>query len=88
VARPGAPHHFLLPGLVDAQVRRVNQAAQNQVREILAEIIKIHPGKIMDGSRMKNNVNQYRFKRTFSLRVDSTRCTSHTYNSALDRYLQ
>ncbi len=73
MARPGAPHHFLLPGLVDAQVRRVNQAAQNQVCEILAEIIKIHPGKIMDGNRMQNNVNQYRFKRSFSLRVDSIR---------------
>lgn len=40
---PGSSHHFLLPGFVDAQVRRVDEAAHDQVREILAEIIEGHP---------------------------------------------
>ena len=41
--RPGAPHHLLLPGLVDAQVGGVDEATQNQVSEVLAEVIKGHP---------------------------------------------
>lgn len=41
--RPGAPHHLLLPGLVDAQVGGVDEAAQDQVSEVLAEVIKSHP---------------------------------------------
>lgn len=40
---PGAPHHFLLPGFVDAQVGGVDKTAQDQVGEILAEIVKRHP---------------------------------------------
>lgn len=40
---PGAPHHFLLPGFVDAQVGGVDKAAQDQVGEVLAEIVKRHP---------------------------------------------
>ena len=41
---PGALHHLLLPGLVDAQVRRVDEAAQDEVREVLAEVVEGHPG--------------------------------------------
>lgn len=41
--RPGAPHHLLLPGLVDAQVGGVDEATQDQVSEVLAEVIKRHP---------------------------------------------
>lgn len=40
---PGAPHHLLLPGLVDAQIGGVDEAAQDQVSEVLAEVIKCHP---------------------------------------------
>lgn len=40
---PGAPHHLLLPGLMDAQVGGVDEAAQDQVCEVLAEVIKRHP---------------------------------------------
>lgn len=40
---PGTPHHLLLPGLVDAQVGRVDEATQDQVGEILAEVVKSHP---------------------------------------------
>lgn len=40
---PGAPHHLLLPGFVDAQVGGVDEAAQDQVSEVLAEVVKRHP---------------------------------------------
>lgn len=40
---PGAPHHLFLPGLVDAQVGGVDEAAQDQVREVLAEVVERHP---------------------------------------------
>lgn len=40
---PGAPHHLLLPGLVDAQVGGVDEAAQDQVCEVLAEVVERHP---------------------------------------------
>lgn len=40
---PGAPHHLLLPGFVDAQVGGVDEAAQNNVCEVLAEVIERHP---------------------------------------------
>lgn len=40
---PWAPHHLLLPGFVDAQVGGVNEAAQDQVSEVLTEVIKCHP---------------------------------------------
>lgn len=42
---PGAPYHLLLPGLVDAQVGGVDEAAQDQVCEVLAEVIKRHPAE-------------------------------------------
>lgn len=50
--RPGAPHHLLLPGLVDAQVGGVDEAAQDQVSEVLAEVIKCHPW----GTRVKDAI--------------------------------
>lgn len=40
---PGAPHHLLLPGFVDAQVGGVDEATQDQVGEVLAEVVKRHP---------------------------------------------
>lgn len=40
---PGAPHHLLLPGFVDAQVGGVDEAAQDQVGEVLAEVVERHP---------------------------------------------
>lgn len=40
---PGAPHHLLLPGFVDAQVGGVDEAAHDQVSEVLAEVIECHP---------------------------------------------
>lgn len=43
---PGSPHHLLLPGLVDAQVGGVDEAAEDQVSEILAEVIKVHPAAV------------------------------------------
>lgn len=43
--RPGAPHHLFLPGLVDAQVGGVDEATQDQVSEVLAEVVKGHPEK-------------------------------------------
>jgi len=41
---PGASHHLLLPGLVDAQVGGVDETTKDQVSEILTEVIKRHPG--------------------------------------------
>ena len=40
---PGAPHHLLLPGFVDAQVGGVDEATQDQVGEVLAEVVEGHP---------------------------------------------
>lgn len=40
---PGAPHHLLFPGFMDAQVGCVDEAAQDQVGEVLTEVIKCHP---------------------------------------------
>lgn len=40
---PGASHHLLLPGFMDAQVGCVDEAAQDQVGEVLTEVIKCHP---------------------------------------------
>lgn len=40
---PGAPHHLLLPGFMDAQVGGVNEAAQDEVSKVLTEVIKCHP---------------------------------------------
>lgn len=42
---PGAPHHLLLPGLMNAQVRRVYQSTQDQVGEVVTEILKVYPGE-------------------------------------------
>lgn len=43
MANPGAELHILFPGLMDAQVGRVNEAAQDQVCEVFSEILKCHP---------------------------------------------
>lgn len=42
---PGAPHHLLLPGFVDAQVGGVDEAAQDKVGEVLAEVVERHPAE-------------------------------------------
>lgn len=42
---PGAPHHLFLPGLVDAQIGCVDEAAEDQVCEVLAEVVKVHPAE-------------------------------------------
>lgn len=52
---PGAPHHLLLPGLVDAQVGGVDEAAQDQVSEVLAEVIKCHPAGGQQEKRREEN---------------------------------
>lgn len=44
VPRPGPAQPGLLPGLVDAQVRRVEQAALDDVSEVLAHVLEGHPG--------------------------------------------
>lgn len=44
---PGAPHHLLFPCLMNAQVRCVYQSTQDQVGEIVTEIFKVHPGKVV-----------------------------------------
>lgn len=41
---PGAPHHLLLPSLMNAQVGCVYQSTQDQVGEVVTEILKVHPG--------------------------------------------
>lgn len=45
VATPGAPHHGLLPGLVEAQVGRVDETTQDEVCEVGDEVVKRHPGE-------------------------------------------
>lgn len=40
---PGAVHHCLLPGLVDAQVGGVDEPTQDQIGEVLTEVLKVHP---------------------------------------------
>lgn len=40
---PRAPHHLLLPSFVDTQVGGVDEAAQDQVSEVLAEVVERHP---------------------------------------------
>ena len=44
VPRPGATQPGLLPRLVDAQVRRVDQTALDDVREVAAQVLEGHPG--------------------------------------------
>lgn len=48
---PGAPNHSLLPGLMETQVGRVNEATQDEVSEVSDEIIKGHPGGMGGGGR-------------------------------------
>jgi len=43
MALPGAPHHGLLPGLMEAQVGCVDEATQDEVREVDDEVVKRHP---------------------------------------------
>lgn len=43
VAAPGAPHRGLLPRLMHTQVRRVDETAQDEVREVSDEVVKCHP---------------------------------------------
>lgn len=45
VVVPGAPNHHLLPRLVDAQVWRVDETAQDQVREVGNKVVKCHPAE-------------------------------------------
>lgn len=51
-ANPGAPHHLLLPGLMNAQVRCVYQSTQDQVGEVMTEILKVHPGEASGGTEL------------------------------------
>lgn len=51
---PGAPHHLLLPGLVDTQVGGVDEAAQYQISEVLAEVIKCHPAGAQEKERRED----------------------------------
>ncbi len=46
---PGAPHHLLLPGLMNTQVRRVYQSTEDQVGEVVTEILKVDPGEAVYG---------------------------------------
>lgn len=41
---PSAPHHLLLPGLVNTQIGCVYQSAQDQVGKVVSEVFKVHPG--------------------------------------------
>lgn len=43
MVRPGAVQPCFLPGLVDAQVGRVHQAALDDVGEVAAQVLKGHP---------------------------------------------
>lgn len=57
---PGAPHHLLLPGFVDAQIGGVDEAAQDQVCEVLTEVVERHPagGQEMRGKSLKEDNEQ------------------------------
>lgn len=44
VPRPGTPEPGLLPRLVDAQVRCVDQATLDDVSEVSAHVLEGHPG--------------------------------------------
>lgn len=56
---PGASHHFLFPGFMDAQVGCVDEAAEDQVGEVLTEIIKRHPaGGVREGRREEEAINR------------------------------
>lgn len=50
VPRPGAPQPGLLPRLVDAQVRRVEQPALDDVGEVAAHVLEGHPGRAGHGA--------------------------------------
>lgn len=45
VAVPGAPNHHLLPRLMDAQVGRVDETAQDEVCEVGSKVVKCHPAE-------------------------------------------
>lgn len=45
VATPGAPDGGLLPGLVDTQVGRVDETAQDEVGEVGDKVIECHPAE-------------------------------------------
>lgn len=59
---PGAPHHLLLPGLVDAQVGGVDEAAQDQVSEVLAEVVKCHPAELQEKRREETRESGYQLE--------------------------
>lgn len=44
VEPPGALHHGLLPGLMDAQVGCVDEPTQDEVCEVSYKVLKCHPG--------------------------------------------
>lgn len=59
VVNPGAKLHILFPGLVDAQVGRVNEAAQDQVCEVLREILEGHPEIEEEGKKaVRSELNE------------------------------
>lgn len=45
VAAPGAPHHGLLPGLMETQVGCVDETTQDEVCEVSDKVIKCHPAE-------------------------------------------
>lgn len=45
VVAPGATHRDLLPRLMDAQVGRVDETAQDEVREVGDKVVKGHPAE-------------------------------------------
>lgn len=49
MATPGAPHHGLLPGLVETQVGRVDETAEDDVGEVCNEVIEGHPAERRTG---------------------------------------
>lgn len=57
---PGAPHHLLLPGLVDAQVGGVDEAAEDQVGEVLAEVVEVHPAEGQAKRKRQTGESGYR----------------------------
>lgn len=60
VVAPGAPHRDLLPRLMDAQVGRVDETAQDEVREVGDKVVKGHPAE----REVKNFILKYVFLKT------------------------
>lgn len=83
---PGAPHHLLLPGLVNAQVGGVDQATQHQIREVLTEVLKVHPGFV----KMKGRVGSFRLNIMTDCKLNKTAWANITWRgwSTEDSYLQ